>query len=430
MKIKVSLNKNRSSATIIWFLGALISVAAAAKQPQFPQIPTKLPFDSIAGKYFLQVGSDKQYLTINPRIQQNLEQYSKRKGNHIAAAVLLEIETGKVLALAQGKAPDKWNSTTHSALYTGFPAASLFKTVGSAAAIELADIKPDSPTGLVGGCQKVRATPRWLTQTPPSRRYKMSLRRAYALSCNGYFAKILMKFIGLNALNHFAGKLGWGKKIAADFNIPLSPMLPPAAAASNVQTAGKYAAGFGSVGLSAVHAAWQMVVIANKGKNKSLRIFENAPQKLDPVEPSLASKLLEKVPGIGEVTSILPKDTDTRILEEKTAEEMLYVMNRTTINGTASFAFKRRPYRNFRNQVGGKTGTLNGDNPKGLTTWFAGLMPLDKPEVAVAAVTVNGDFWVIKGAHLAAHALLEYRNEKRRVNRIAKAQKKSTSATK
>jgi hypothetical protein len=41
-------------------------------------------------------------------------------------------------------------------------------------------------------------------------------------------------------------------------------------------------------------------------------------------------------------------------------------------------------------RVSGKTGTLSGDDPKGVYHWFIGVAPADGPRVAVASVVVNG----------------------------------------
>ena len=355
------------------------------------KIPDKFELDQETGRYVFMDGKKKITTTLVPEIQSSLTRYIGRHGKDISAVVLLEVESGKVLAMAQGKSPENWGSKLHSALYPGFPAASLFKTIGAAAALDIGGVSPDTSIGLSGGCAKVRPGPRWLKPTPADKKFGMSLRRAYAKSCNGFFAKLLVERIGLGALLKYAGSFHWGKTLPADFQIPTSPMLAPDPTSSNTQTVGKFAAGFGKVGISAVHAAWQMLVIAKDGKNFPLRLIDD-----------------------DERGQKQPKNYEAeRVLDLKTAKDLRYLMDRTTINGTAGFAFRKNPYRRFRHLVGGKTGTLNGENPKGLTTWFNGLMPIKKPEIVVAAVVVSGDRWIIKGSNLAAEALRIWRSHKK-----------------
>lgn len=320
-------------------------------------------------------------LTIVPEIQEQLDSFIQDHGSPIAAVVVMDVRTGSILAMAQGRDPKEWGGTTHSALHTGFPTASLFKTVVAAAGIEVAGIDPSAPIGLNGRCGDVNPRGVWLRQTSDGRIRDMTLRRAYGHSCNGFFAKIAVNQIGLGNILDFAKRFGWnGQPIMADFNIPVSPFKQPNAAASSVHTVGKFAAGFGQVGTSAVHIAWQTTAIANNGQMKPARLFKN---------------------------SQLPEFSGAMIAPE-TAREIRQMMDATVMGGTSSFAFRNGKYRRIRHIVGGKTGTLTGQTPHGLTTWFTGLMPLENPEVAVAAVVVLEDLWRFKASNLAAEAFSVY----------------------
>jgi cell division protein FtsI/penicillin-binding protein 2 len=87
-------------------------------------------------------------------------------------------------------------------------------------------------------------------------------------------------------------------------------------------------------------------------------------------------------------------------------------MQASVQGGTASHAFRRGKYRKLREIVGGKTGTLTGQSPKGLTTWFSGMAPLDAPEIVVASVVMLESKWLIKGTHLAAESIWAYYDQK------------------
>ena len=51
--------------------------------------------------------------------------------------------------------------------------------------------------------------------------------------------------------------------------------------------------------------------------------------------------------------------------------------------------------------VGGKTGSLEGDDPQGDYSWFVGMAPLDDPEIAIAALVINRPVWKIKAPFVA-----------------------------
>lgn len=334
-------------------------------------------------------------LSLDVELQQDLEKWVSQHGNHISALVVADVKTGKILALVQGQAPESWGADTHSALHTSFPAASLFKTVSTTASLDTLDRDSQKVTGLRGGCGKVNPNGVWLNEQKPSRNFRMSLKRAYALSCNGYFAQLGVKELGLGPILYFAEKFGWEKKIPSDFDIPISPIQFPKPNSSSVATVGKFTAGFGLVGLSAVHSTWQMLAIANDGHPIPIRITEGEKTFLPPLAP---------------------------IMSKETAEELREVMRPTVQNGTASYAFRKRRYRQYSHQVGGKTGTLTGSTPKGLTTWFAGMMPIEKPEIVVSAVVVVGNKWIYKGPQLAAEAFRAWDKLKTKREKIAKRQ--------
>ena len=85
----------------------------------------------------------------------------------------------------------------------------------------------------------------------------------------------------------------------------------------------------------------------------------------------------------------------------------------TVLGGTATYAFRKGKIRKYRRIIGGKTGTLSGSNPKGITTWFTGIMPIEEPEVVVSAVVIIEDFWKFKAPNLAAEALSLFQKYKK-----------------
>jgi peptidoglycan glycosyltransferase len=388
-------------------LGGSYCAQAITETSQLIEVPNHFP--PVSDNGFIEISDKsgtKHRTTIIPEIQQDLDLFIKRGAEPIAAVVVLEVETGRILAISQGRDSKKWGENTHTALHTGFPAASLFKTVVSSAAIEIAGINEKKQIGLQGGCAKVRPSGVWMKDQVPRRLGRISLKTAYGQSCNGFYAKLAVNSIGLGIIKDYAQKYGWGQVIPADFIIPESPLMAPESKSASTHTVGRFAAGFGRVGASAVHVAWQYNAIANDGIAKPLVLLEK-------------NILAAKNPMFYK-----------KVIDQDTAERLRDMMKSTVRGGTANYAFKRRKFRSIRPYVGGKTGTLTGKNPQGLTTWFAGMMPLEEPEIVVAAVAILKDRWIFKGPNLAAEAFYSYSRYKRNQEKSKNLSKKIKASKK
>ena len=101
-----------------------------------------------------------------------------------------------------------------------------------------------------------------------------------------------------------------------------------------------------------------------------------------------------------------------------TAEKLRQMMQKTVKNGTARHAFHTRSGVAYLKDmvVGGKTGSLEGNDPKGDYSWFIGMAPLDDPEIAIAALVINRPAWQIKAPFIAREGLVTYFNNKDKGN--------------
>lgn len=80
------------------------------------------------------------------------------------------------------------------------------------------------------------------------------------------------------------------------------------------------------------------------------------------------------------------------------------------INGTSRKAFrtKRREVSLRGITIGGKTGSLTGDDPPGKYSWFIGMAPIEDPEIVVAAMIINQPKWHIKASQAANEGFTAY----------------------
>lgn len=176
----------------------------ASAGTSLPVLPMKLPPPTADGRIILNLNSpDQRELTIVPELQAGLTAFIAERGAPIAAVIVADAKSGSILAMAEGRSPESWGGTTHSALHAQFPAASLFKTVVTAAAFEIADFNDEKPLGLAGGCGNVEPTGRWLYDTIQGQSY-MTMKRAFGLSCNSFYAKLAVNVLGLGLVRDFA----------------------------------------------------------------------------------------------------------------------------------------------------------------------------------------------------------------------------------
>ena len=372
-----------------------------------PKIPMELPDPKPDGKIQISVSGVPRALTIHGRLQLHLEEYIKNRGNPVSAVVVVEVKTGNILAMAQGKNPKEWHSNTPTALHEYFPAASIFKVVSTLAAVEELGLDSQHPIELNHRCgvvlpSDVGEVPHGKKKRKKTASRSMSMEEALGRSCNAYFAKLGARQLGLPAITHYAELFGWVEggvnAVKTDFTMPPSSFHPSETGTMDPFDLGVLAAGLGTVEMSPIHAASIMLLLANNGVPKKLKLFEEPP----------ATIISEAIPP-----ARFGADTSSKIRT---------MMHKTVDGGSASHVFHQRAYSYLRENVGAKTGTRQGrlySFPKNtpanglLTTWLTLVYPYDRPEVVVAAVVANNEVWRIRGSDLGAEAVREWDFERR-----------------
>ncbi|MCX6116041.1 MAG: penicillin-binding transpeptidase domain-containing protein, partial [Proteobacteria bacterium] len=355
--------------------------------------------------------------TIDPDLQLKLQAFITERGSPISAIVISDVVTGKILAMAQGRKSEHWGGSTHTALHNKFPAASLFKTIVAAAAMEVTPTGVDQSFGLQGGCGGQDILPKgdWINDDRGS---QMTLRRAFGHSCNSFFAKLAINQLGLGTITSYAKFFGWEHNLPADFMVEPSKMLAPGAAQSTTHTVGRFAAGFGHVTISPVHANWIALAIANKGIPKPLRLFEpETKASVDVANPQNSAnldhldinQLISTNDNVDAIEKVSNGAESSAIISANTASKLLDMFRSTVDDGTASNVFNRGYYRSIAQETGGKTGTLNGRTPQGLTTLFFGVYPISRPQIAVSTVVVLENRFYFKAAQLAAEGIVSWK---------------------
>lgn len=302
------------------------------------------------------------FYTIDPELQQLAQSLVRSaQANHVAIAVM-NPRTGAVLALA-GKSFSVSNVEYHA----GFPAASLFKVVTAAAAVENAGLSTNSLIPFRGG----NYTLNQFNYLPDARRDRrlMSIGEAMGKSCNPVFGHIGLKYLNAPILASFARRFGFNQSLGFEAPLERSTAFVPDDDAFELS---RTAAGFGKVTISPVHAAAFVSSVGNGG--------------LLP-RPYLVEKITD---ADGKVLQKTEPQVLHRAIDESTSRTLLDMMQHTTTSGTSRREFMRGQRPILGNiEVAAKTGTLNGTNPKGLNNWFIATAPISNPQIAVAVITVD-----------------------------------------
>jgi peptidoglycan glycosyltransferase len=278
------------------------------------------------------------------------------------AVVAMDPKTGAILAIA-GKSPTIQNIEYHA----GFPAASLFKVVTAAAAVEEVGIDPYTPISFRGGTYTLNQFN--YLPNPRSDRRVMSVGEAMGRSCNPVFGQIGIKYLDGSILARYANRFGFNRSLGFEASLDASTAEIPA---EDLYELSRTAAGFGEIRISPIHAAAVVSGIANGGLLPKPRIIDR----------------IVTVDGVT-LEQTRPEALQ-RIVQPSTASAVLEMMRYTTTIGTSRREFMPggQPALGAID-VAGKTGTLSGNNPPGLNNWFIGVAPSRNPEIAVAVITVD-----------------------------------------
>ncbi len=320
----------------------------------------------------------KAILTLDVTLQSTIEAYLKKNRVPYGVFVAIEPNTGRVLALAEHS--ERRPEEKGLALRATYPAASIVKLVTAAAALEEKKARPHTVLFYHGSPYNMG--PRYWTDHPRRDRIKTTLAMALAQSNNVVFAKVALRYLSAPILARYGKRFGFNRQIPFEMPVQNSQMTVEAGTAGLAEAA----TGFGPVTLSPLHAAMIAAALSHNGAMMA---------------PCLVDRIMT---AEGQVRyECLPKLLD-QIVSVQTARSIVKMMSLTPQVGTARKAFQRRylPASLKGMSIGGKTGSLTGDNPPGKYSWFVGMAPLPAPKLAIAVMVINDpQHWKIRAPDIA-----------------------------
>ncbi|MGE5084913.1 MAG: penicillin-binding transpeptidase domain-containing protein [Bacillota bacterium] len=335
-------------------------------------------------------GHDKKVslnYTIDTSLQQEADRLLKSYKPDYGAIFMIDATTGEVLAMSSFQRDNPQGANLN--LQATFPAASVFKVVTATAAVDKAGVNPEHKIHYNGGAYTLykknvlsdRVT-RWTNV--------ISLKDAFARSINTAFGRLSIENLHPEDLNEYSNRYMFNQEIPADFPVDMGvAYIPPAKGFEMAEAASGYNK---TNRMSPVQGAMIAASVANDGKV---------------VVPYLVSSVKDEN---GETLYQGHTMEKGATMSKESAAKVRELMEQTVLAGTSRRSFrpmlKDRKFREI--EMGGKTGHLTGDNPKGRVDWFVGYALEEDRKIAVAAITVNKKFWTVKSAHLGQSMFRKY----------------------
>ncbi|MFM8270243.1 MAG: penicillin-binding transpeptidase domain-containing protein [Pseudomonadota bacterium] len=357
------------------------SLTASVSKNEFPP----------AGEIILDSKSEKTPGQFTYSIDQELQealikQFESYKPDY-GAVVAIDPKTGAIRALFSYTKDKK--DTGNIALRASFPAASVFKIVTAAAALDKKKANPETVISFTGANHTLY---RQNLRPPKNQRWvrKMRLREAFARSVNTVFGKLGIYTIPKEDLSQYAEKFQFNKNIPVDLPVEVGTF---EFLGEDPLSMAEVASGFNrNVLMSPIQGAMMAGAIANDGLM---------------MEPYLVDSFTPNQPGIPYQSEPRPMG---QVVSPETARELRSMMQDTVRVGTSRKSFRGLARFSAKADVemGGKTGSLTGNNPKGKYDWFVGYAKKGDKSLGLAVLTIHEEKWTVKSSYLASKAVEQY----------------------
>ncbi|MCK5096614.1 MAG: PbpA, partial [Desulfobacteraceae bacterium] len=303
-----------------------------------------------------------------------LKQLTRGKPQRIAI-VVMEAGSGNILALTGF---DLLNPDTNPCFKSDFPAASIFKIVTAAAAVEELGFTPHTPLYFNGS--KYTLYKRQLRDVKNKYTTKISFNKAFAESVNPVFGKIGRNRLGNTLLEKYSNKFEFNKDIDSELVFEPSKL----EITDNPYKWAEIGCGFNhTTTISPVFGAMISSTIINDGKR---------------VIPSIVEKIVDSQNDIiyDKKNIIL-----TGTISQKTASIVQNLMQKTIETGTARKTFKGHNRDKILSKlvIGGKTGSIYNREHTIKYDWFTGFAEEKtntangkKNKIAVSIVVGHGKY--------------------------------------
>jgi peptidoglycan glycosyltransferase len=343
----------------------------------------------------LNPGDETQFLVVNggeklkvevsldAPLQAYILELLRRSRTFQTAVVALKPTNGQILAMASY---GKDGETENLCLKADFPAASIFKIISAAAAIEASGFTPEKTVAFKG--KKHTLYKSQLKQDEGRYSTKTSFKRAFSRSINPVFGKIGIYDLGEESLSEYSDKFLFNQAIPFDLPLAVSSICIP----KDEFGLAEIASGFNKRTLiSPLHVTLITAAITNCGIM---------------VKPWLVRRIQD---GSGEALYRARYARLGRAVEEETARQLKILMKDTVLNGTCRKAFlplrRKKAFQDI--EIGAKTGTINDSQDLFKYDWvtvYALPKELER-SICITVLAIHGEILGIRASEMARHII-------------------------
>jgi penicillin-binding protein A len=324
--------------------------------------------------------------TLDPQLQSLLVRHLDLKNSRYVGIVVMDSRDGRVLAMA---GYDRTNPTGNPCIESRFPAASVFKIITAAAAVETCDLEPDSVLNYSGRRHTLYKSQ--LKAKTPKNANRTTLKESFAQSNNPVFGRLGVHHLGREVIASYAEAFGFNHEI--DFELATHPSrieLPEEA-----YGLAEIASGFNRTTLiSPLHGALMAAAIVNEGR-------------------LIAPTVVAEITTLGGRSLYRGRGSpDRQAIDPETSRVLAELMQATVRSGTASREFRKHADRRLFSKldIGGKTGSISDGTPDTRFDWFVGFAREQAGEARIvfAVVVAHEEFIGTRAAAYAAMAIKAY----------------------
>jgi len=286
--------------------------------------------------------------SIDTELQKYLLKTVRKSHTRYLGIVVMEPKSGRILSMVGF---DKTRATDNPCIEKRFPAASVFKIVTAAAAIEICGLDPDSKLAFNGN--KYTLYKRQITDKTNRYTTRVSFKSSFAQSINPVFGKLGCIYLGKSALEEYAQGFGFNQRL--NFELPVNESRLHVKNERYHQA--EIACGFNRDTLiTPLHGALLVSSILNDGKIP---------------EPTIVDEIIDEK---GQSYYKGQRGIINKAVSSKTCGMLKQLMNATVRSGTARKSFRgfRRDRILSRLNIGGKTGSLSNRKHDVRFDWFVG----------------------------------------------------------
>ena len=356
---------------------------------QLPSLLSHISLDSplVKGEYI--VSNEGRKLKVETSLDMNLQNYIinllHRSLTFQAAVVVLRSDNGQVLAMADYENQSS-KKRENICLKADFPAASLFKIVAAAAAIEAKGFTPEKTLEFRGG--KYTLYKNQLNREGGRYTRKTSFKKAFSRSINPVFGKIGIYDLGQKLMTEYADRFLFNHPIPFDLTLGMSSIHVP----DDDFGLAEIASGFNKRTLiSPLHAVLITSAVANNGKI---------------MEPWVVKKISNES---GKILYRVRPSPLTNAIKDSTAKNLRILMEDTVRYGTCRKAFssmrRKKVFKNIK--MGAKTGTINDPLDQYKYDWLTAYALPNNGDggICVAVLAIHGKKLGIRAKDLARYII-------------------------